>query len=86
MTDSIAAFRGAAVRILFAFLAAVLAGSCGSGAVSPQVNDPTLITIMPNTATLYSGLPTQFAITGGTGQYIVTSSNQAAETPRAAPC
>ena len=78
MTDSIAAFRGAAVRILFAFLAAALAGSCGSGAVSPQVNDPTLITIMPNTATLYSGLPTQFAITGGTGQYIVTSSNQAA--------
>jgi hypothetical protein len=78
VTDSIAACRGAAVRILFAFLRRPRRGSCGSGAVSPQVNDPTVITIMPNTATLYSGLPTQFALTGGTGQYIVTSSNQAA--------
>ena len=78
MTDSLAALRGAAVRTFLAFLAAALVGSCGSGAVSPRVNDPTTLTIMPNTATLYSGLPTQFVITGGTGQYIVTSSNQAA--------
>src|SRR5437868_1556460 len=56
----------------------MLAGSCGSGAVSPVVNDPNKITILPATATLYSGLPTQFTITGGTGQYIVSSSDQAA--------
>ena len=77
MTDSPAAVRGAA-RLFAAFVAAVLLGSCGSGAVSPQVNDPDTITVMPNTATLYSGLPTTFVITGGTGQYIVSSSNQAA--------
>lgn len=76
MTDSPAVVRGAA-RLFAAFLAAVLLGSCGSGAVSPQVNDPNAITVMPNTATLYSGLPTTFVITGGTGQYVVSSSNQA---------
>ena len=76
MTDSPAAVRGAA-RLLAAFLAAVLLGSCGSGAVSPRVNDPTTLTVMPNTATLYSGFPTTFVITGGTGQYVVSSSDQA---------
>lgn len=62
--------------------AAIAAGvaSCGSGAVSappsPVVNDPA-ITILPGTATMYSGLPTTFILSGGTGSYIVTSSNQA---------
>jgi hypothetical protein len=53
--------------------------SCGSGAVSGSapVNDPNRITILPGTATLYSGLPTGFVISGGTGSYIVSSSNQA---------
>jgi hypothetical protein len=66
----------------FARIALVVASlvvvSCGSGGVGvPPVNDPNTITILPNNATLYSGLPTTFSITGGTGAYIVSSSNQA---------
>ena len=59
--------------------AAVLA-SCGGGGVSaspsPIVDSPTL-TILPATAVMYSGLPTTFVLSGGTGAYIVASSNQA---------
>jgi hypothetical protein len=64
----------------------VLAGlnSCGSGAVSgpPPVNDPTRITIVPTSTptapvVAYSGLPTVFTVSGGTGAYIAGSSNQA---------
>src|SRR5262249_20493894 len=47
------------------------------GVGTPPVNDPTTIRILPATAVMYSGLPTTFSITGGTGAYIVTSSNQA---------
>ena len=68
----------------FASLALVLSSiavltSCGSGAVSgsAQVNDPSRITILPAIATAFSGLPTTFVISGGTGSYIVSSSNQA---------
>ena len=66
---------------LAASLFAVLA-SCGSGAVggSPAVVDPPggpqRITILPGSGTvLYSGQPTTFTLSGGTGQYIVSSSN-----------
>ncbi|MFZ3322126.1 MAG: hypothetical protein WA190_07115 [Usitatibacter sp.] len=61
----------------------VIAGlSACSGAVggSPPVNDPTRITILPAStdgAVAYSGLPFTFTISGGTGAYIVSSSNQA---------
>jgi hypothetical protein len=58
----------------------VMLASCGSGAVTDTgiVNDPTKITVQPGTgSTLYSGQPTTFVITGGTGSYIVSSSNQA---------
>jgi hypothetical protein len=74
-TGLLAAFARAALLSL----AACGLVSCGSGAVSGSapVNDPTRITILPNTATLYSGLPTSFVISGGTGSYIVSSSNQA---------
>ena len=44
---------------------------------TPAVNDPTKITILPAAATAFSGLPTTFLFTGGTGSYIVASSNQA---------
>lgn len=59
----------------FAFLGVV---SCGGGGVSgpPPVQDPSRITILPGIATLYSGVPTTFVISGGTGSYIVSSSNQ----------
>lgn len=65
-------------RLALAFLAFAGVTSCGSGAVSgpAPVNDPTRITILPPTATLFSGTPTTFVISGGTGSYIVSSSNQ----------
>ena len=74
-TGRLAAFARAALLV---FASAGLV-SCGSGAVSGSapVTDPTRITILPGTATLYSGLPTSFVVSGGTGSYIVSSSNQA---------
>ena len=43
---------------------------------SPIVDSPTL-TILPGTAVMYPGLPTTFVFSGGTGAYIIASSNQA---------
>lgn len=65
-------------RLALAVLVAAGVASC-SGAVSgtPVVNDPSRILILPGTATAFSGLPTTFTITGGTGAYIASSSNQA---------
>lgn len=67
-------------RAAAAGVAALLLASCGGGGVSanpsPIVDSPTL-TILPATAVLYSGLPTTFVLSGGTGAYIVASSNQA---------
>jgi hypothetical protein len=66
-------------RALFSILALAGLASCGSGGVSGSapVNDPTRITILPSTAILFAGTPTTFVISGGTGSYIVSSSNQA---------
>ena len=66
-------------RLAFALLSIAAVTSCGSGAVSGSapVNDPSRITILPAIATAFSGLPTTFVISGGTGSYIVSSSNQA---------
>ena len=64
-------------RVAFLLVSLVVVGSCGSGAVGTPVTDPATIRILPDTAVLYSGLPTTFTVTGGTGAYIVTSSNQA---------
>jgi hypothetical protein len=57
----------------------IVVTACGSGSVGPPpVNDPTKITILPaEPVVLYSGYPTTFSISGGTGAYIVSSSNQA---------
>ncbi len=66
-------------RIAAALAAAAAIASCGGGVSanpSPVVNDPA-ITILPATAVLYSGMPTTFVLSGGTGAYIVASSNQA---------
>lgn len=54
-----------------------LASCSGGVSGSAPVNDPTRITILPSTATLFAGTPTTFVISGGTGSYIVSSSNQA---------
>ncbi len=77
MTDSLAAFRGAAVRSFLVLFAAVLLGSCGSGAVSSGSAASTVpVTITPSVATLYSDVPSTFVITGGNGNYVITSSDQ----------
>jgi len=62
-----------------AFIGAVLAlVACTSNVTSPTpVDDPARVTIQPDTAVLYSGLPTTFTVSGGTGSYAVSSSNQA---------
>jgi hypothetical protein len=62
---------------LGASLFAVLA-SCGSGAVggNPPATDPARVTILPGDGTvIYSGQPATFTLSGGTGAYIVSSSN-----------
>lgn len=66
-------------RVLLVATGCTLLASCGSGAVSGSapVNDPARITILPATATLYAGQPTTFQVSGGTGTYIATSSDQA---------
>lgn len=76
MTRTIAAIADRAASILPALLAAVLVSCSGAVSGPPAVNDPTRITILPADATLYSGLPTTFVISGGTGAYFVSSSNQ----------
>ena len=74
--------RYCAVLLRLAAAGALAAGvaACGgsvSANPSPVVDDPA-ITILPGTGTtMYSGLPTTFVLSGGTGSYIVTSSNQA---------
>jgi hypothetical protein len=62
---------------LGASLFAVLA-SCGSGAVggNPPATDPARVTILTGDGTvIYSEQPATFTLSGGTGAYIVSSSN-----------
>ena len=71
------AFRFIERLALVASLFAVLA-SCGSGAVggNPPATDPARVTILPGDGTvIYSGQPATFTLSGGTGAYIVSSSN-----------
>jgi hypothetical protein len=70
------AFAHPFARLVLAVLALAGLTSCGSGAVANQVTNQASITILPGTAILYSGMPTTFTISGGTGAYIVASSNQ----------
>ena len=66
-------------RAAAACVAALTLASCGGGVSanpSPIVDSAT-ITILPETAVMYSGLPTTFVLSGGTGSYIIASSDQA---------
>lgn len=62
-----------------AILSAVLLAACGSGGVS---NDNATgagsgpVSISPATATLFSELPTKFSLSGGSGSFLVSSSDQ----------
>lgn len=68
--------QGILARALLA-LAAIALAACGSGAVSaPPNTNPGPISLSPSSATLYSSLPTEFLVTGGTGSYFITSSDQ----------
>jgi hypothetical protein len=60
-------------------VATALVAGCGSGAVSAPPVPPEIgpISITPSTATLYSDAPTTFIVTGGNGNYIIVSDNQA---------
>jgi hypothetical protein len=56
----------------------LIVGSCSSNVSGPTtVQDPARITLEPATAILYSGMPTTFTVSGGTGTYSITSTNQA---------
>ena len=71
------AHMGAYARVAAAAALAVLLGSCSSSVSGPTaVEDPTRVTIQPDTAVLYSGMPTSFTVSGGTGTYSITSTNQ----------
>jgi hypothetical protein len=70
-------FRSLASIALAAFVP-ILLGSCSGAVGGPANATGGPITISPDTATLYSDLPTTFVITGGNGSYIVTSSDQQA--------
>jgi len=63
-------------RLVLAAVAFFAIASCGSGGVSGPPAAPGPLAITPATATLYSGLPTTFIVSGGTGTYAVTSSDQ----------
>src|SRR5690348_9843821 len=78
--NAFGAWRRFASRAALALASLVLA-SCGRGGVS---NDNATapgtgpVSISPTTATLYSELPTTFSLSGGSGSYLVTSSDQSA--------
>lgn len=80
MTAFASARMGLLARFLLALAAPGLLSSCGSGAVSAPVTPPTAtaLAISPATATLYAESPFSFLVTGGTGTYLITSSDQLA--------
>jgi hypothetical protein len=76
-TISAFARRCQPARLGALFLVALTA-ACESSVSGPTpVDDPARVTIQPDTAVLYSGMPTTFTVSGGTGTYAITSSNQA---------
>ncbi len=65
--------------VLSLALIVVTTAGCGGGAVTDNTPvAPTPISITPATATLYSGLPATFTVTGGNGNYTIASSDQLA--------
>lgn len=80
MTSTCSRLLPSIARAVAAGVAALTLASCGGGGVSagpsPIVNSAT-ITILPATAVMYSGLPTTFVLSGGTGSYVIASSDQA---------
>jgi hypothetical protein len=63
------------VRIALALVSLTLA-ACGGGVSGPAAVIGGPLTITPAAATVYSGLPTTFVVSGGTGSYFITSNDQ----------
>jgi hypothetical protein len=61
-------------RAALSLLALAALASCGSGGVNPPP-DFTKMTILPATATVFSGTPTTFSISGGIAPYLLASDN-----------
>ena len=60
----------------FLALATLLAACSGSVGPSPNVVDPTAISVQPSSLVIYPGVPVTLLINGGTGSYVVASNNQ----------
>ena len=68
--------RGIARLGALFFLVGLAAACTGNVSGPTTVVDPARVTIQPDTAVLYSGLESTFTVSGGTGTYSITSSNQ----------
>ncbi len=79
MTPSRQRLARSLARVAFLAATAHFVASCGGGvsAGSSPIVDSATISILPAQAVMFSGLPTTFVLSGGTGSYIVASSNQA---------
>jgi hypothetical protein len=66
--------RRALLAGVFASLAATLLGSCGGGGAAQSAQGGAVVTILPNTGTIYAGVPYSFTITGGRAPYFLGSS------------
>ena len=66
--------RTSLVGSAFALIAAVLLGSCGGGGPSSN-NQGGNLTLIPQSATFFAGMPGTMVITGGRRPYTVVSSN-----------
>jgi hypothetical protein len=71
-----AGFAGPALVAMAALFLAACSGAVTDPAGNPAPT-PTPVVVLPQTATLYSGLPTTFTISGGTAPYTLISSDQA---------
>lgn len=81
MTHPLRGTAAGLARAAFLAMAAAVVASCSGGVTDPASNPaptPQPLSVLPQTATLYSGLPTTFSITGGTAPYSLISSDQAA--------
>jgi hypothetical protein len=78
VTSTFAFARTAGLARLGVIAVAAFAAACTSNVSGPTpVNDPARVTIQPDIAVLYSGMQTTFTVSGGTGTYSISSSNQA---------
>ena len=77
MASPFTGLSGLLVRCTAAIAAMVGLASCGGGVSAPATPvAPGPIVISPSEATLFSETPTQFLVTGGNGDYLITSNLQ----------